>query len=117
MSALLTETRSPGVSSAALTINTAFMQEIKEASGELWALLDKLAELLDRRFVLAQVERPRQPDRMLRFIPAALRTTCFIAWRSHFENARRDQSQNDSAGADNLQRQTDPTRDTPDRRC
>ena len=44
MSALLTEATRLGAPPALVTINSAFMQEIKEASGELWALLDKLAE-------------------------------------------------------------------------
>ena len=44
MSMLLPEATTVDTSCARVTINSAFMQEIKEASGELWALLDRLAE-------------------------------------------------------------------------
>jgi hypothetical protein len=44
MSGMLKETTKRGASTAPVTVNLAFMHEIKEASGELWALLDKLAE-------------------------------------------------------------------------
>lgn len=50
MSPLLLEPTS--IVAAPITINSAFMQEIKEASGELWALLDKLSDLRTRPWLI-----------------------------------------------------------------
>lgn len=45
MPAIMKDSAATTTTAAQVTINSAFMQEIKEASGELWALIDKAGEL------------------------------------------------------------------------
>lgn len=57
MSTMLRETTAKAVPVASVTINSAFMQEIKEASGELWALIDKVDEMRSHPWLIC--DHPR----------------------------------------------------------
>ena len=69
---------------------------------------DKSAKLFDRRFVLAQIERPSEPNRMLRLIKRAVAMSRLILGRAHQKHTRWTQPKGDSLAIGDFQRETRP---------